>query len=128
MLKSLSTYLIVRGVLALIVGIVAVAWPGVTVYALVLLFGVCAFMDAVVQAVRAFSGLRAGAAKRTDLDRAGRRRGGCRRDRLPEHHRGRAGGDRRDLGDRVRRARAVRRIRHGRDRWNPGVVRRRRPG
>ena len=61
MVKSLSTYLIVRGVLALIVGIVAVAWPGVTVYALVLLFGVYAFMDR-VQAVRAFSGLRAGAA------------------------------------------------------------------
>jgi uncharacterized membrane protein HdeD (DUF308 family) len=62
MLKSLSTYLIVRGVLALIVGIVAVAWPGVTVYALVVLFAVYAFMDAVVQAVRAFSGLRARAA------------------------------------------------------------------
>jgi len=62
MLKSLSTYLIVRGVLALIVGIVAVAWPGVTVYALVVLFAVYAFMDAVVQAVRAFSGGRTGAA------------------------------------------------------------------
>lgn len=62
MLKSLSTYLIVRGVLALIVGIVAVAWPGVTVYALVVLFAVYAFMDAVVQAVRAFSGVRTGAA------------------------------------------------------------------
>jgi len=61
MLKSLSTYLIVRGVLALIVGIVAVAWPGVTVYALVVLFAVYAFMDAVVQAVRAFSEVRAGA-------------------------------------------------------------------
>jgi hypothetical protein len=43
MLKFLSTYLIVRGVL-------------------VLIFAVYAFMDAVVQAVRAFSGLRAGAA------------------------------------------------------------------
>ena len=62
MLKSLSTYLIVRGVLALIVGIVAVAWPGVTVYALVVLFAVYAFMDAVVQAVRAFSGVRTRAA------------------------------------------------------------------
>jgi len=40
MLKSLSTYLIVRGVLALIVGIVAVAWPGVTVYAFVVIFAV----------------------------------------------------------------------------------------
>jgi uncharacterized membrane protein HdeD (DUF308 family) len=57
MLKSLSTYLIVRGVLALIVGIVAVAWPGVTVYAFVVIFAVYAFMDAVVQAVRAFSGV-----------------------------------------------------------------------
>ena len=28
-MKSLSTFLITRGVLALIVGIVAVAWPGV---------------------------------------------------------------------------------------------------
>ena len=62
MLKSLSTYLIVRGVLALIVGIVAVTWPGVTVYALVVLFAVYAFMDAVVQAVRAFSGVRTRAA------------------------------------------------------------------
>jgi uncharacterized membrane protein HdeD (DUF308 family) len=62
MLKSLSTYLIVRGVLALIVGIVAVAWPGVTVYALVVLFAVYAFMDAAVQAVRAFSGVRTRAA------------------------------------------------------------------
>lgn len=57
-MKSLSTYLLVRGVLALIVGIVAVSWPGVTVYALVLLFAVYAFMDAVVQAMRAFSGVR----------------------------------------------------------------------
>ena len=62
MVKSVSTYLIVRGVLALIVGIVAVAWPGVTVYALVVLFAVYAFIDAVVQAVRAFSGVRVGAA------------------------------------------------------------------
>ncbi len=45
--------------LALVVGIVAVTWPGVTVYAVVVLFAVYAFMDAVVQAVRAFSGLAA---------------------------------------------------------------------
>jgi uncharacterized membrane protein HdeD (DUF308 family) len=61
MLKSLSTYLMTRGVLALIVGIIAVAWPGVTVYALVILFAVYAFIDAILQAARAFSGLRAGA-------------------------------------------------------------------
>src|SRR3954466_12258265 len=57
-----ATYLIVRGVLALVVGIVAVAWPGVTVYALVVVFAVYAFMDAGVQAIRAFSGIRTGAA------------------------------------------------------------------
>jgi uncharacterized membrane protein HdeD (DUF308 family) len=57
MIKSLSTYLVVRGVLALIVGVVAVAWPGVTVYALVVLFAVYAFLDAGLQAARAFSGL-----------------------------------------------------------------------
>src|SRR5690349_25008017 len=62
MLKSLSSYLIVRGALALVGGIAAVAWPGVTVYALVVLFAVYAFADAAVQAIRAFSGLPAGAA------------------------------------------------------------------
>lgn len=61
MFKSLSTYLITRGVLALIVGIIAVGWPGVTVYALVILFAVYAFVDAILQAARAFSGLRTGA-------------------------------------------------------------------
>ena len=61
MLKSLSTYLILRGVLAVIVGLIAVAWPGVTVYALVVVFAVYAFLDAILQAGRAFSGVRAGA-------------------------------------------------------------------
>jgi len=61
MMKSLSTYLIARGVLALLVGIVAVAWPGVTVNALVIIFAVYAFLDAGMQAARAFSGIRAGA-------------------------------------------------------------------
>lgn len=61
MFKSLSTYLVARGVLALIVGVIAVAWPNVTVYALVLVFAVFAFLDAIMQAARAFSGVRAGA-------------------------------------------------------------------
>ena len=39
MLKSLSTSLIARGILAVIVGIIALAWPSVTVLALVILFG-----------------------------------------------------------------------------------------
>jgi uncharacterized membrane protein HdeD (DUF308 family) len=60
MLSSLSTSLILRGVLAIIVGIVAIAWPGVTVLALVILFAVYAFIDAGLQAARAFSSGNAG--------------------------------------------------------------------
>src|ERR1700741_5270625 len=55
MLKSLSTSLIARGVLALAVGIIALAWPQVTVLALVILFAVYAFIAAGLQAMRAFS-------------------------------------------------------------------------
>ena len=55
MLKSLSTSLIVRGILAVIVGAIALAWPGVTVLALVILFAVYAFIAAGLQAARAFS-------------------------------------------------------------------------
>jgi uncharacterized membrane protein HdeD (DUF308 family) len=54
-MKSLSTPLIARGVLAIIVGIVAIAWPGVTLLALVILFAVYAFLDAGLESVRAFS-------------------------------------------------------------------------
>jgi uncharacterized membrane protein HdeD (DUF308 family) len=60
MLKSASTSLILLGVLAVIIGIVAIAWPGVTILALVILFAVYAFMDAGLQSVRAFSGRQAG--------------------------------------------------------------------
>jgi uncharacterized membrane protein HdeD (DUF308 family) len=60
MLKSLSTPLILRGVLAVIVGIVALVWPNVTVLALVILFAIYAFMDAVLQGARAFSSSSAG--------------------------------------------------------------------
>ena len=60
MLKSLSTSLIVRGLLAVAVGIVALAWPGVTVLALVILFAIYAFIAAGIEAVKAFSGERAG--------------------------------------------------------------------
>src|ERR1700755_3522488 len=55
MLKSLSTSLIVRGALALAVGIRARAWPGVTVLALVIVFAVYAFIAAGLEAMRAFS-------------------------------------------------------------------------
>jgi uncharacterized membrane protein HdeD (DUF308 family) len=60
MVKSLSTSLILRGLLAVAVGVVALAWPGVTVLALVILFAVYAFMAAAGEAVRAFSSAKAG--------------------------------------------------------------------
>ena len=60
MLKSFSTSLIVRGLLALAVGIVALAWPEITVLGLVILFAVYAFIAAGMEAVRAFSSERAG--------------------------------------------------------------------
>ncbi|MFI5040968.1 MAG: HdeD family acid-resistance protein [Acidimicrobiales bacterium] len=60
MLKSLSTSLILRGVLALGVGVMALAWPGVTVLALVILFAVYAFMAAGLESLRAFSSRSAG--------------------------------------------------------------------
>ena len=60
MVKSLSTSLIWRGVLALAVGIVALAWPGITVLSLVILFAVYAFVAAAFEAMKAFSSERAG--------------------------------------------------------------------
>ncbi|MBV9794514.1 MAG: DUF308 domain-containing protein [Actinobacteria bacterium] len=60
MLKSTSTSLILLGILAVVVGIVAIAWPGVTILALVILFAVYAFIDAGLQGARAFSSRSAG--------------------------------------------------------------------
>jgi len=60
MLKSLSSTLILRGLLAVAVGIVALAWPGITVLALVILFAIYAFIAAGMEAVKAFSSERAG--------------------------------------------------------------------
>jgi uncharacterized membrane protein HdeD (DUF308 family) len=60
MVKSLSTSFIWRGILAIAVGLVALAWPGITVLALVILFAVYAFIAAGMEAVRAFSSDRAG--------------------------------------------------------------------
>lgn len=57
---SLSTSLILRGLLAIVIGIVSVAWPGITVGAFVILFAVYAFIAAITDAVRAFSSSRAG--------------------------------------------------------------------
>jgi uncharacterized membrane protein HdeD (DUF308 family) len=57
---SLSTSLLWRGLLAIAVGIVSVAWPNVTVGALVVLFAVFAFLVAITDTMRAFSSDRAG--------------------------------------------------------------------
>jgi uncharacterized membrane protein HdeD (DUF308 family) len=62
MAKSPSTALILRGIAALILGIMALAWPGITVYTLVILSVVFAFIAAGLQAVLAFSGATGGPA------------------------------------------------------------------
>jgi uncharacterized membrane protein HdeD (DUF308 family) len=60
MFKSRPTLLILLGVLAIIAGIIALAWPGVTILALVVLFAIYAFIGAGLQATRAFNGATAG--------------------------------------------------------------------
>ncbi len=60
MLKSLSTSLIWRGILAVAAGVVALAWPGITVFALIILFAILAFIAAGMESVKAFSSERAG--------------------------------------------------------------------
>jgi len=60
MFNSLSTSLIARGILAVVIGIIALAWPSVTVLALVILFAVYAFIAAGLQAARAFGSRTAG--------------------------------------------------------------------
>jgi uncharacterized membrane protein HdeD (DUF308 family) len=60
MFKSTSTSLILLGILAVIAGIIAIAWPGVTVLTLVIVFAVYAFLDAGLEAARAFSSRTAG--------------------------------------------------------------------
>ena len=60
MFKSLSTSLIARGILAVIIGVIALAWPSATVLALVILFAVYAFMASGMEAARAFSSRNAG--------------------------------------------------------------------
>jgi uncharacterized membrane protein HdeD (DUF308 family) len=57
---SVSRSLLLRGLLAIVVGVVSVAWPGITVGAIVILFAVYAFIAAVTDTMRAFSSDRAG--------------------------------------------------------------------
>ncbi|WP_432981160.1 HdeD family acid-resistance protein [Dactylosporangium sp. CA-233914] len=60
MFKSLVTSLLWRGILALAVGIVSVAWPGITIGAFVILFAVYALLGAGSDLERAFGSDRAG--------------------------------------------------------------------
>ena len=59
-MKSLSTSLILRGVLAIVVGVIAFAWPNVTVGAFVIIFAVYAFLAAIMEFGRAFTSVTAG--------------------------------------------------------------------
>jgi uncharacterized membrane protein HdeD (DUF308 family) len=58
MFRSAGNSLIARGLLALAVGVVALAWPGITVLALVIMFAVYAFVEAAAQMALAFSSAR----------------------------------------------------------------------
>jgi len=60
MFKSSSASLILLGILAVIAGVLFIAWPGVTILALVILFAVYAFADAGLQGARAFGSRAAG--------------------------------------------------------------------
>ncbi|MFI9757478.1 HdeD family acid-resistance protein [Streptomyces sp. NPDC051963] len=57
---SSSNALLWRGLLALVIGIVTVSWPGITVGAFVVLFAVYAFMSAFTDGARAFASDRVG--------------------------------------------------------------------
>lgn len=50
--KDVWWLLLIRGIFAVIFGIIALVWPGVTVWALVVVFGVYAIVDGIVEAVR----------------------------------------------------------------------------
>src|SRR3954454_9547548 len=54
MFSSVSSSLVWRGVLAIAIGVISVAWPNITIGALVILFAVYAFIAAGAEAVRAF--------------------------------------------------------------------------
>jgi uncharacterized membrane protein HdeD (DUF308 family) len=60
MFKSASSSLLWRGILAIAIGLISVAWPGITVGAFVILFAVYAFMTAAADAMRAFTSEHAG--------------------------------------------------------------------
>jgi uncharacterized membrane protein HdeD (DUF308 family) len=54
------TWLAVRGILAIVFGIVTLVWPGVTILGLAILFGVYALVNGVDMVIDAFRGQRTG--------------------------------------------------------------------
>jgi uncharacterized membrane protein HdeD (DUF308 family) len=59
-MNSSSNSLLWRGILALVIGFIAIAWPGVTVFALLVIFAIAAFSTGFVEATTGFSGGGAG--------------------------------------------------------------------
>jgi uncharacterized membrane protein HdeD (DUF308 family) len=57
---SVASSLLWRGIVAIAIGVVSVAWPNITVGAIVILFAVFAFLVAITDAMRAFSSASAG--------------------------------------------------------------------
>ena len=55
-----SSSLIIRGIIGVIFGIVAFVWPGLTLAALVLLFGAYALLDGIADIAYGISGARSG--------------------------------------------------------------------
>lgn len=60
MFSNVSRSLLWRGILAIIIGVVSVAWPSITVGAFVIIFAIFAFTTAIIDASRAFSQEKAG--------------------------------------------------------------------
>jgi uncharacterized membrane protein HdeD (DUF308 family) len=60
MFSSVSSSLLWRGILAIVIGVISVAWPNITVGAFVILFAVYAFIAAGAEAFRAFRSSSAG--------------------------------------------------------------------
>ncbi|WP_163509134.1 HdeD family acid-resistance protein [Fodinicola acaciae] len=60
MFKTLASSLLWRGILAIVIGLVSIVWPGITVGAFVILFAVYCILLAVIDAARGFASHRAG--------------------------------------------------------------------
>jgi uncharacterized membrane protein HdeD (DUF308 family) len=54
-----STFLLIRGVVGVVIGMLAITWPGLTIAALVGIFGLYAVIDGVTNLMLGFSRLRA---------------------------------------------------------------------